>query len=195
MPRHGQQARLAQLGQQQFALAGLGQRGIVALHAGGGEQFGDHGLVDVGHLAHVHRGQVEAEDGDGALECVDARLGQRHAVVGAQGIHHDLHIGGECLGVVVRRHVCHRVALGLVAGELLRGGGQPCVHADQCAAVRLVGTVVGMVRRGIGQRDQLGADIHHQRRHRQLRAQRVQFVEIPPHDQLRLLARGVLKRL
>jgi hypothetical protein len=52
-----------------------------------------------------------------------------------------------------------------------------------------------MVGRRLGQRQQFGTGVDHQRRQRQLGAQRVHFVEIPLHDQRRLLLRGMLQRV
>jgi hypothetical protein len=77
-----QQARLRQFAQQQLDLGVFVQRRVVGLHAGLGEQLGQHALVDVGRLAHVQRGQVEAEDVGRALQrgrrgCTSTRRGWR----------------------------------------------------------------------------------------------------------------------
>ena len=52
----------AEFGDQQRDPVRFGQRRVVGLHTGPGQQLGDHLLVHVGVLPHVQAGQVETED-------------------------------------------------------------------------------------------------------------------------------------
>ena len=54
------------------------------MHAGPGEQLGDHFFVDVGVLPHVQAGQVKTEDVHGFPQPGQPVVGQQRAAVGAQ---------------------------------------------------------------------------------------------------------------
>ena len=54
------------------------------MHAGPGQQLGDHLLVDVGVLPHVQTGQVKSEDVHGFPQPGQPVVGQQRAAVGAQ---------------------------------------------------------------------------------------------------------------
>ena len=140
-----QRARLRQLGAQQRHARVLVQRQVVqrlalVLRAGAGEQFGQRALVHVGTLAQVHRGEVKAKYFHRLLQPGQAQPHDGRAVVGGQrrrpapGRRRDL---GAVIGLGR-----HGAAAGQVlAGQDLGGGGQAGVHADQRAAVGLVGAV------------------------------------------------------
>ena len=142
-PRRGQRARLRQLGAQQRHARVLVQRQVVqrlalVLRAGAGEQFGQRALVHVGTLAQVHRGEVKAKLPPPAA----ARPGAAaRAVVGGQRLGDQRQVGGEGLGAVIGLGRHGAAAGQVLAGQDLGGGGQAGVHADQRAAVGLVGAV------------------------------------------------------
>jgi hypothetical protein len=75
---HAQRPRVVEQAQQQRALGGFVQLGVVALDARDGQQFGHHFFVLVGALAQVDRGQVEAENLDRADQRAQA-LGDQAA--------------------------------------------------------------------------------------------------------------------
>ena len=52
------------------------QRAVVGMHAGPGEQLGDHLFVDVGVLPHVQAGQVKTEDVHGFSQSGQPVIGQ-----------------------------------------------------------------------------------------------------------------------
>ena len=161
-PRRGQRARLRQLGAQQRHARVLVQRQVVqrlalVLRAGAGEQFGQRALVHVGTLAQVHRGEVKAKYFHRLLQPGQAQPHDGRAVVGGQRLGDQRQVGGEGLGAVIGLGRHGAAAGQVLAGQDLGGGGQAGVHADQRAAVGLVGAVRGIVAAVVGQRLQVGS--------------------------------------
>ena len=87
-------------------------------------------------------------------------------------------VGGEGLGAVIGLGRHGAAAGQVLAGQDLGGGGQAGVHADQRAAVGLVGAVRGIVAAVVGQRLQVRVGGNQQRGHGQVRAQRVDLLQI-----------------
>lgn len=151
--------------------------------------------MHVRHLAQIDRREVEAEHVDRPRQRGQPRIGQRLAVVRREGIDDDLEIGAQFLRARVGGGRADRVAAGILAGQLAAGGRQARIHADQRAPVRLIRAVLGVIRRAFGQGQQVGAHVDEQGGHRQLRAQRVDLVEVPREDHAGLPLRGMAQRL
>lgn len=112
----------------------------------------------------------------------EARAHQHLAVVGGERLDQRLQVGREIGGAGVRLGVADFLAQDVGRAQRAGGAGQARVDADQGAAVRLVGAVVGGVGRVVGQRLQGGRAADHQGRDRQLGAQRVRLFQVEVED-------------
>ena len=124
-----------------------------------------------------------------ALRCQHVAMETRERVVD------DLQIVQKflCRGIGVLRR--HGMACSLAAAEHLERGGQPCIHARQRAAIRLVAAVHIAVGRGIGQGLHLGRDAHQIVRQRQLAAQPMHLAQIVAQRHIGLARQGQLQAL
>jgi hypothetical protein len=94
-------------------------------------------------LAHVQRGQVEAEDFGGAQQRRQPRPDQRGAVVGGQRVGDArLQVGVNSIALAIRFGVADFACAGRGRAQRARAGGQPRVDADQRAPVGLVAAMV-----------------------------------------------------
>ena len=66
--RRVEEARIREVGHQQRNALALGERGVIGVDAGARQQLGHDGLVHVGVLAQIERGQMEPEHFDGTTQ-------------------------------------------------------------------------------------------------------------------------------
>src|SRR5262249_26492756 len=154
------------------------QRQIVLLDAGEAQQLCHHGLVDLGGLAQVERGEVEAEEARLALERVQAAGGEPARALRFQACADQAKVGDELAGSGVRRPRSERRRACAMAGNRLRGRGEASVNPRYDATVRLVaavGRLVARLRRGSLDVRGRRADA---RRERELLAERVHLVKV-----------------
>ena len=154
------------------------QRRVIGGHAGLREQLADDGLVHIGVLAQVEHGEMEAEDFDGALERVQAPLGERRGAVRGERARDRLQVGDKLRRRCIRWPVAVRRQGRNVADQDTRRRREPGIDADQRLAVGLVGAVRVIVVRRRGEPEELVGRLHEARRQRQLAAQRVDLAEI-----------------
>ena len=176
--RHAQGAGIVELSQQHGLFAGLVELAVGRLDARHRQQFVDHFLVLVRTLTQVHRGQMKTEHLHRADQRVQARAGQRRAVVRHQrrldGAQVSQEFGGTCIGVLWR----HGVPRSFATRELGEGGSQAGVDAGEGPTVRFILPVGVAVGRTLGQGLHGRADAVQHRRHRQLGAQQVHLREV-----------------
>ena len=149
---------------------------VVVAGTGVGQQLGDDRLVHVGVLAQVEHGKMEAEHRDGT----DAAVARRRAASSdAPCVASEASIVSKVCEQLARRWVRRQLAVRRarrhVAGERLRGRGDPRVDADQRLPVGLVGTMRIVIVGGDRERQQRRRRLHEPRRQRQLAAQQVDF--------------------
>ena len=77
---------------------------------GGGEQFGDAALVNVGILPQIQRREMEAEQVDRAPQRPQTAARENRAAVGLQRMRDHGEIGAEFLHGLVSGGVVHRMA-------------------------------------------------------------------------------------
>ena len=174
----GERARGGELLEQQRAAARFVPGAVVGARAGDLEQLGHHALMHVGVLAQVNRRQMKAEHLHRAAQLAQPPAAERGRTVGHQRAVQGVEILGQRGRIGIGFGAGDRVARGLVAEQCAVGGGQPGVEAGHRAAVGLVAAVRGVVARALGQRQQRVRGTDEALAHRQLRAQRVQLVEV-----------------
>ena len=94
-----------QLRQQQADALGLGKRGVIEVGLHEAEHLADRALVHVGVLAQIERGEMKAEDIDGAAQVLQAALGQDPRAIGDERCVDDREIGQQFAAVAIRRRV------------------------------------------------------------------------------------------
>ncbi|KWT90182.1 hypothetical protein APY03_3276 [Variovorax sp. WDL1] len=192
---NAQRACVVQQAQEQCLLGFLGQRRVIGLDARGGQQLGDHGLMLVGALAQVHRGEMEAEHLDCADQRPEALAHQGRAVLVEERFLDGAQVCQEFLGMgigVLRRD---RMARCLTAAEFAQRRRQARVDAGERPAVGFVLAVLAVVGRALCQRLHLHRHVHQRRRQRQLAAKVVHLGQVVAQRQLGLAAHGVLEAL
>ena len=170
---------------------GLIEPGVMRRDAGHRQQFGQHGLMLVRALPQVDRGQVKAKH----LHRPDQRLqplpDQGLRVLRDQGRFDHAQVAQQFLGCQVGVLRCHRMARGLATAQVLEGGRQARIDADQGAPVRLVLAVLVAVGRALGQGLHLGRELHQHRRQGQLAAQVMHLGQVMPERHVGLAAQSV----
>ena len=147
---------------------------------GDAQQFGDDAFVDVGVLAQVERGEVEAEGVDRADQPGERSVGAQHV---AAALGERMRERGE---VVPQRRRDRDRASPSTRARARRGvaddrgirGGEAGVDAGQRAAIGLVAACAAGIVRGVGERAQRLAGRRKLGRDRQFGAERVDLVEI-----------------
>ena len=176
--RHLQRAHIRQHLLQAGTLAGFVEGAVVVLQLRHAQQFGHHGLVFLGVLAQVHRGQMEAEHLHRTQQFGQAQRQQRRSVVFAQRAFEQTQMGQQFIGGGIGL-AAHGRRIGRIgAGALLQRGRHTGVDADYHAAVRLVLAVHIGVAHGIGQCLQFGLHINQDGGHGQLQPQRIEFMQV-----------------
>jgi hypothetical protein len=169
---HRQQPRRGQFPIEHGDAFGLPERGVVVAHLGLRQQFGDHGLVDAGVLAHVEPAQVHPEHHHRPPDRADLGDGEVAGTVGRQRGAHRVEVAHQVVDRVVPALPQARRG----SGEVVQAVGQhvlgvrvePGVHAAQRPPVRLVGAERRIVTRGTGQIEQRIGRGDETGRHRQL---------------------------
>ena len=116
-------------------LVGLGELGVVLLHAEVAEDLGDRGAVHVGVLAHVEQREVKAEHLDLADDVAQRVLGDERRLLPAQRLLGDAQVGEQLRGAPVAAGLAlarragaggdelEQAPVGLLGGALARLGG------------------------------------------------------------------------
>ena len=194
--RAGQRARVGQFVAEQGHPLRFGERQIVALHAGAGEQFGDDAFVHGAVLPQVECREMEAERlhrADQAAECSARRERSRPAV--AQAASDADEVGAQRLRIGIRLARQPPGARRGLAGERLVRGGEARVDPRQGAAIGLVAAAFGGVAARFGEREDGRVDMGVAAGDRQLGTQRVERVEIMADHRLACEGKRAFERL
>ena len=191
--RRREQPRAAELAHEQRHARILGQRRVVGLDAGAGEEFADGRLVHVAVLAQVEGGKMEAEHVDRAPQRGEPPVGEQRGAVPAQRRVDGRQVGREFARRRVRREPRVRTPRRRERGARLRRRHQPRVEAHERLPVRLVGTVRIVVPGRRRKRQQRGGRPDQPGGQRKFAAQRVHLAEIVREGNRRLRADRVVE--
>ena len=134
--------------------------------------------MNVGALPQIEAGEMETEAAHYRAQCPQAAVGQVAAAVFDQRMVHHIKLTGEIRRSLIGRRGAGRMARRRAEASVFGGCRQARIDAGYGAAIGLPRPVRRHVRRAFGQCRQVGGNRHQGRRHRELGAELMQFIEI-----------------